>query len=328
MRPRIFSGMQPTGNLHIGNYLGALKTWAAVQDDYESFFGIVDLHAITIYQDPKELKERSEQVAALYLAAGIDPEKSAIFVQSAVPAHVELGWIFTCVTPFGWLNRMTQFKSKSEKQDVVGTGLFCYPVLMAADILLYQAKIVPVGDDQSQHLELARDIAQRFNSLYGDTFIVPETKLPTVGARIMGLDDPTQKMSKSAPGTKHAVNLLDPPKRIQKLINSAKTDLNPEVDFSNMGDGVRNLLNIYQAFSGCSNDELEKEFAGNRYGDLKRKVGEMAISHIEPIQQRYHEWMDDRAQLHGVLKRSAERASDVAARTMSKVRKRVGLFQG
>lgn len=327
MKPRIFSGMQPTGNLHIGNYLGALKTWAAVQDDYESFFSIVDLHAITIHQDPKELAERSEQVAALYLAAGIDPEKSAIFVQSAVPAHVELGWIFTCVTPFGWLSRMTQFKAKSEKQEVVGTGLFCYPVLMAADILLYQAKIVPVGDDQSQHLELTRDIAQRFNGLYGDTFVVPETKLPTVGARIMGLDDPTQKMSKSAPGTKHAVNLLDTPKRIQKLINSAKTDLKPEVDFEDMGDGVKNLLNIYQAFSGCTDEELQAEFAGNRYGDLKRKVGEMAIAHIEPIQQRYQRWMDDRGALREVLARSAERAAEVAAGTMRLVRERVGLVQ-
>jgi len=200
--------MQPSGNLHIGNYLGALKTWARIQYDYEPIFCVVDQHAITVYQEPKGLQEKIEDVAALYVAAGIDPEHSAVFVQSSVAAHVELAWVFTCVTPMGWLSRMTQFKAKSETQESVGTGLFVYPALMAADILLYQAQVVPVGEDQAQHLELTRDIAQRFNSVYGETFIVPKTELPVVGERIMGLDDPTQKMSKSAPGSNHAISEL------------------------------------------------------------------------------------------------------------------------
>src|SRR5579885_645909 len=199
MRTRVFSGMQPTGNLHIGNYLGALKNWVRIQHEYECIFCIVDLHAITLYQEPAELRGKIEEIAALYLAAGIDPKVSAVMVQSAVPAHAELAWMLTCVTPVGWLERMTQYKAKAAKQESIGDGLLQYPVLMAADILLYQAAIVPVGDDQSQHLELARDIAQRFNSLYGETFVMPATHLPSVGARIMGLDDPDKKMSKSAP---------------------------------------------------------------------------------------------------------------------------------
>src|SRR5690242_20543820 len=210
MKTRVFSGMQPSGNLHVGNYLGALKNWVRIQNEYECIFCIVDLHAITVHQDPAELRGKIREIAALYLAAGIDPKQSSIIVQSAVPAHAELGWMLTCVTPVGWLERMTQYKAKAAKQESVGDGLLQYPVLMAADILLYHAAIVPVGDDQSQHLELTRDIAQRFNSLYGDTFVVPGTSLPTVGARIMGLDDPTVKMSKSETGAHHAVGLLDP----------------------------------------------------------------------------------------------------------------------
>src|SRR5213080_624643 len=218
MKTRVFSGMQPTGNLHIGNYLGALKNWVRIQNDYECIFCIVDLHAVTVYQDPKELRSKITEIAALYLAAGIDPKACSIMVQSAVPAHAELAWMLTCVTPVGWLERMTQYKAKAAKQESVGDGLLQYPVLMAADILLYQAAIVPVGEDQAQHLELTRDIAQRFNSLYGETFRVPSTSLPTVGARIMGLDDPTQKMSKSAGGAGHAIALLDDAKLIQKKI--------------------------------------------------------------------------------------------------------------
>ena len=239
--PRLFSGMQPSGNLHIGNYLGALKTWARIQYDYEPIFCVVDQHAITVYQEPKELQEKIEDVAALYVAAGIDPEHSAVFVQSSVAAHLELAWVFTCVTPMGWLSRMTQFKAKSQTQESVGTGLFVYPALMAADIL-YQAQVVPVGEDQAQHLELTRDIAQRFNSVYGETFKVPKTELPAVGERIMGLDDPTQKMSKSAPGSNHAIGLLDPPSRIKKLIGRAVTDTKPGVDFDDLGAGVTNLI--------------------------------------------------------------------------------------
>src|ERR1019366_8970784 len=224
MIPRVLSGVQPSGNLHIGNYLGALTNWVRIQHDYESIFCIVDLHAITVYQKPDELRASIRDLAALFLAAGIDPKHSRIVVQSSVPAHAELAWMLTCVTPMGWLERMTQFKAKSQQvtqrtsQESVADGLFQYPVLMAADILLYQAAIVPVGEDQSQHLELTRDIAQRFNSLYGETFVMPETKLPAVGARVMGLDDPRAKMSKSAAGSGHAVALLDPPDRIRKTI--------------------------------------------------------------------------------------------------------------
>ena len=221
MKVRVLSGIQPTGNLHIGNYLGALKNWVEIQSDYESIFCIVDLHAITFYQKPAELSAKIREIAGLFLAAGIDPEQSSIIVQSSVPGHAELSWLLTCVTPLGWLYRMTQFKTKSEKQETVGDGLLQYPVLMAADILLYQAGVVPVGEDQSQHLELARDIAGRFNSLYGETFVMPATHLPTVGARVMGLDDPTQKMSKSATGSGHAINLLDDPKTIGKTLQSA-----------------------------------------------------------------------------------------------------------
>src|SRR3984957_18023370 len=227
MRARVFSGVQPTGNLHIGNYLGALRNFVAMQDEYETIFGIVDLHAITIYQKPEELRAKILEIAALFLAAGIDPKRSSIIVQSAVPAHCELAWMLTCVTPMGWLERMTRFKAKAATQESIPDGLFQYPVLMAADILLYQAAIVPVGDDQSQHLELARDIAQRFNSLYGETFTMPATHLPTVGARIMGLDDPEKKMSKSETGGGHAGSLLDPPTAIRKKSLRATTDSNP-----------------------------------------------------------------------------------------------------
>src|SRR5262250_786667 len=238
MKTRVFSGMQPSGNLHIGNYLGALKNWVRIQHGYECIFCIVDLHAVTVYQEPAELRAKIQEIAALYLAAGIDPKVSTIMVQSAVPAHAELAWMLTCVTPVGWLERMTQYKAKAAKQESIGDGLLQYPVLMAADILLYQAGIVPVGEDQAQHLELTRDIAQRFNSLYGDTFVVPETSLPTVGARVMGLDDPLQKMSKSATGAGHAVALLDAPDKIRKTIMRATTDSNPAVDFASLGEGV------------------------------------------------------------------------------------------
>src|SRR5271163_429569 len=277
MKSRVLSGVQPSGNLHIGNYLGALANWVKIQYDYESIFCIVDLHAITVYQDPDELRAKVRELAALFLASGIDPKHSRIVVQSTVAAHAELAWMLTCVTPMGWLERMTQFKAKSAAQESVGDGLFQYPVLMAADILLYQAAIVPVGDDQSQHLELTRDIAQRFNSLYGDTFVVPATHLPTVGARVMGLDEPDKKMSKSAPGTGHAISLLDPPEVIRKKILRATTDSNPAVDFETMGPGVQNLLTIFQAFTDTPASEVRAHFEGMRYGDLKKQVAESVI---------------------------------------------------
>ena len=320
--------MQPSGNLHIGNYLGALKTWSQLQYDYEPIFCIVDHHAITVYQEPKELQEKIEDVAALYVAAGIDPKHSAVFVQSSVPAHVELAWVFTCVTPMGWLSRMTQFKAKSEQYDSVGTGLFVYPVLMAADILLYQAQIVPVGEDQAQHLELTRDIAQRFNTVYGETFIVPETKLPAVGARVMGLDDPTQKMSKSTPGYGHAVGLLDPPSRIKKTIARAVTDSKSGVDFDDLGPGVANLLNIFQAFHGWTNEQIKSHFADMRYGDLKKQVAEAVVSHLEPIQQKYNELTSDRGAIREILRDGAERVAPLAESTMTLVRGKTGLYRG
>src|ERR1700742_2922002 len=237
MKSRVLSGVQPSGNLHIGNYLGALANWVKIQYDYESIFCIVDLHAITVYQKPDELRAKIRELAALFVACGIDPKHSRIVVQSSVPAHTELAWMLTCVTPMGWMERMTQFKAKAAAQESVGDGLFQYPVLMAADILLYQAAIVPVGEDQMQHLELTRDIAQRFNAMYGETFVMPATKLPARGARIMGLDDPTAKMSKSATGPGHAVALLDPPARIQKTSMRATTDSGSGVDSETMGPG-------------------------------------------------------------------------------------------
>ena len=318
--------MQPSGNLHIGNYLGALKNWVRIQHDYECIFCIVDLHAITLHQEPAELRAKIEEIAALYIAAGIDPKQCSIMVQSAVPAHAELAWMLTCVTPVGWLERMTQYKVKAAKQESVGDGLLQYPVLMAADILLYQAGIVPVGEDQAQHLELTRDIAQRFNSLYGDTFVVPGTSLPAVGARIMGLDDPTQKMSKSATGANHAVALLDPVDKIRKTIMRATTDSLPGVDFDTAGPGVLNLISIYQAFSGEPDDAIKAKFAGLRYGDLKKQVAEMVIAHLEPLQQRYRQITAEPGYLASVLREGAERVAPIANATVDTVKQRMGLY--
>ena len=326
MKARVFSGVQPTGNLHIGNYLGALKNWVEIQGNYESIFGIVDLHAITVYQEPAELRSKILETAALFLAAGIDPKHSTIVVQSSVPEHAELAWMLTCVTPVGWLERMTQYKAKSLAQETVGDGLLQYPVLMAADILIYQAAIVPVGDDQAQHLELARDIAQRFNSLYGETFVMPATSLPLVGARVMGLDEPDKKMSKSAAGSGHAVALLDPIDQVRKKIMRATTDSQPAVDFETMGAGVQNLLSIFQAFSGWPSDKLRAHFGGMRYGDLKKQVAEMVIANLEPMQKRYAEIMDEPGYLTGVLREGAERVSPIAKSTVQLVKERMGLY--
>ena len=326
MIPRVLSGVQPSGNLHIGNYLGALANWVKIQYDYDSIFCIVDLHAITLYQQPDELRSKIRELAALFLAVGIDPAHSRVVVQSTVPGHSELAWLLTCVTPLGWLERMTQFKVKAAAQESVGDGILQYPVLMAADILLYQAAIVPVGEDQTQHLELARDIAQRFNSLYGDTFVMPATRLPAVGARIMGLDDPTTKMSKSAPGSGHAVALLDTPDRIRKTIMRATTDSSPAVDFAAMGPGVANLLSIYQAFADWSDDQMKAHFSGMRYGDLKKQVAEMVIAKLEPIQQKYREITADPSYLDGILHRSAESVLPIAESTVRLVKERMGVY--
>ena len=326
MKARVLSGVQPSGSLHIGNYLGALKNWVRIQNDYECFFCIVDLHAITAYQEPRELQAKIREVAALFLASGIDPRQSSVFVQSTVPAHAELAWMLTCVTPMGWLSRMTQFKAKAAAQEAVGTGIFQYPVLMSADILLYQAAIVPVGEDQAQHLELTRDIAQRFNSLYGETFTVPKTVLPTVGARIMGLDDPTAKMSKSTTGAGHAIGLLDEAAKIRKTIMRAATDSQPAVDFETLGPGVANLLSIYQAFSGTADGEMPAQFTGMRYGDLKKTVAEMVIAKLEPLQAEYRRINADPGYLDGVLREGQARVEPIANEIVELVKERMGLY--
>jgi len=323
MKARVLSGVQPSGQLHLGNYLGALKNWAEIQSNYESIFCIVDLHAITVYQDPKELAEKIRETAALFIAAGINPEESSIVVQSSVSGHAELAWMLTCVTPLGWLSRMTQYKAKAEQQETVGDGLLQYPVLMAADILVYQAKIVPVGEDQSQHLELARDIAQRFNSMYGDTFVMPETRLPAVGARIMGLDDPTIKMSKSATGANHAIALLDGPGVVRKKIARATTDSEPAVDPENMGPGVANLFTIAQA---CDPSTTKNSVAGMRYGDFKKLVAEAVISRLEPIQQKYREITADPGYIDSVLLEGQRRVLPIAEDTIRNAKRAMGLY--
>jgi tryptophanyl-tRNA synthetase len=326
MKARVLSGIQPTGSPHIGNYLGALKNWVRIQYDYDSIYCIVDLHAVTVYQDPAELRAKIEELAGMLLAIGIDPMNSAVMVQSSVSAHAELAWMLTCVTPVGWIERMTQYKAKAQAQETIGDGLLQYPVLMAADILLYQAAIVPVGEDQSQHLELARDIAQRFNSLYGETFVMPATHLPAVGARIMGLDDPEKKMSKSVPGSVHAVSLLDPPEAIRKKIMRATTDSNPGVDFDHPGAGVRNLLTIFQALTGWHDDNMRAHFAGMRYGDLKKQVAEAVIEALEPIQKRYREIMAEPGFVARVLENGAEKVRPIANDTVNKAKKAMGLY--
>jgi tryptophanyl-tRNA synthetase len=323
MKARVLSGVQPSGHLHIGNYLGALKNWAEIQTSYESIFCIVDLHAVTVYQNPKELLGKIRETAALFIAAGIDPQESSIVVQSSISGHSELAWLLTCVTPLGWLQRMTQFKAKAEKQETIGSGLLQYPVLMAADILLYQASVVPVGDDQAQHLELTRDVAQRFNTLYGETFTMPATHLPAVGARIMGLDDPTQKMSKSATGASHAIGLLDEPKVIQKKIARATTDSEPAVDIERMGPGIANLLTIGQA---CDPSITKTSVSGLRYGDFKKRIAEAVIARLEPIQKRFHEITSEDAYIDQVLTTGRDRVLPIAADTVRKAKQAMGLY--
>jgi tryptophanyl-tRNA synthetase len=329
--PRIFSGIQPSGNLHIGNYLGALKQWARLQTEYECFYCVVDLHAITVPQDPQTLREATVRNAAIYLAAGIDLTYSTIFVQSHVPAHAELAWILGCYTPMGWLNRMTQFKDKAAKQqsESVSAGLFTYPTLMAADILLYHADLVPVGDDQRQHLELTRDLAQRFNSLYGETFTLPDAFIPKAGARVMGLDDPTAKMSKSDTSDLHAVHILDTPDRIRKKLMRAVTDSGRDIRFSDETEraGVNNLLTIYQAFTGETRDAIESHFAGKGYGDLKKSVAEATVEGLRPIQERYQQLTAEAGYVEGILAQGAARAAAIARKTLDIVWERIGFLK-
>jgi tryptophanyl-tRNA synthetase len=330
VKKRVFSGVQPSGNLTIGNYIGALRQWVAEQDTYECFFCVVDLHSLTVAQDPKQLRAKTREVAALYIAAGIDPEKATIFIQSHVPAHSELSWLLSCMTPLGWLYRMTQFKDKSGKQqqESVGAGLLNYPTLMAADILLYQTHGVPVGDDQKQHLEYTRDLAQRFNHVYGETFLLPDIILPKSGARIMGLDNPNAKMSKSEGAEGHAIYLLDELNLVKKKFMRAVTDSGREIKFSDSPEkaGVNNLLTIYQAVTAQSQDEIETYFEGKGYGDLKKTVGEAVMEFLKPLQTRYHELADEGGYLDEVLARGAEKANDVASITLSRVREKIGLI--
>ena len=326
MKKRVFSGIQPTGNIHIGNYLGATKHWADKQDNYDNIFCIVDLHAITIPQDPKVLRAKILEVTGLLLAAGIDTERSTVFTQSHVSAHAELAWIINCFTPVGWMQRMTQFKEKSKSQrENVSVGLFDYPALMAADILLYDTDGVPVGEDQKQHVELTRDIAQRFNSIYGETFVLPEPLIPDIGARIMGLDDPTKKMSKSDSASGHAINLLDKPDAIRNKISRATTDSLREIRFDEDRPGVSNLLVIYGLFTGDSRQDIESHFEGKGYSDLKRELAEVVIEGLAPLQKRYAELTANHTYIDSLLTEGADKARPLAEKTLARAKERIGL---
>jgi tryptophanyl-tRNA synthetase len=326
----VFSGIQPTGNFHLGNYLGAVRNWAARQAEKTNYFCVVDLHSLTVPQDPERLRFEIRSMAAILLACGIDPDKSTLFVQSHVTAHAEGTWLLSCVTPLGWLQRMTQFKDKSARQESVLTGLLTYPVLMAGDIIFYDADEVPVGEDQKQHVELTRDIAQRFNALYGvDFFVIPQPVIPEVAARVMGLDDPAIKMSKSLADKRgHAVRLLDDPDEILYAFKRAVTDSGREIEFSDDPEkaGVNNLLGIYQAITGRSQTEVESDFADARgYGELKVRVGEAVIETLKPLQTRYKEIMADTAELDRLLARGAEQARAISQPKVDEMKHIMGL---
>ncbi|HVD03937.1 MAG TPA: tryptophan--tRNA ligase [Candidatus Dormibacteraeota bacterium] len=328
--PIVFSGMKPSGDLHLGNLLGALRPWVLEQRLFRNYFCVVDLHALTVPQDPRALAAKSREVAALYIASGIDPATSTLFVQSHLSEHAELAWILGCFTPMGWLERMTQFKDKSRntKSERIGSGLFNYPVLMAADILLYKTNFVPVGEDQRQHLELTRNVAIRFNRLMGEIFVIPEARIGQMGAgaRVMSLQDPASKMSKSEDSEAGVVALLDPIDRVRNKFRRAKTDSGTSVNLEAPSAGVANLLDIYRGLTGCSDETLRSEFEGIGYGQLKDKVADQAIAALEPIQTRYRELTADPATLDAILRHGAEAARDVAEETMRTVRARVGLL--
>ena len=327
IKKRVFSGVQPTGNIHLGNYLGAIRNWASAQAEYDNIFCIVDLHAITLPIDPKELHDNTRKLAALYLACGLDTHYCKLFVQSHVHEHAEASWIMNCFTPMGWLNRMTQFKTKAgDHADTVDTGLYCYPVLMACDILLYQTHFVPVGDDQRQHIELTRDLAQRFNARYNkQVFTMPEGQIRQVGARIMSLDDPTSKMSKSAVNPASRINLLDDPKTIKQKIGRATTDSERLAKFDSQRPGITNLLTIYQMLTGKSQEDIESEFEGNGYGAVKAAVTDQLVATLEPIQKRYYELINDLPTLESILKQGADEVRPIAQATMRNIKEAVGL---
>ncbi|MPY25833.1 tryptophan--tRNA ligase [Shewanella psychropiezotolerans] len=329
-KPIVLSGAQPSGELTIGNYMGALKQWVALQDSHDCLYCVVDLHAITVRQDPKALREACLDTLALYLACGVDPKKSTVFIQSQVPQHTQLGWALNCYTQMGELNRMTQFKDKSQKHaSNINVGLFAYPVLMAADILLYQANEIPVGQDQKQHLELTRDIATRFNNAYGETFTIPEPFIPELGAKVMSLQDPLKKMSKSDDNRNNVIGLLEDPKKIMKKIKKAMTDSDepPVVRFDiENKPGVSNLLSLMSGVTGKSIAGLEAEFEGKMYGHLKTATGEAVVEMLEPLQVRYREFREDTTFLHQVMREGAEKAQARAEVTVKKVYEKIGLI--
>ena len=327
-KKRILSGIQPTGTFTLGNYVGAVRNWDALQSDYNCIYMIANMHAITVRQTPADLRRQTREAAALLLACGIDPDRSVLFVQSHVPAHAELAWVLNCNTMFGELSRMTQFKDKSAKHgNNINAGLFTYPTLMAADILLYQAALVPVGQDQKQHVELTRDIAERFNALYGDTFTVPEAYIPETGKKIMSLLDPAKKMSKSDENAGAYVAILDGRDDIIRKFRRAVTDSGSDVRFADGKDGICNLMNIYSAITGKENDEIEREFEGKGYGDFKLAVGEAVADALSPLQNEYARLIADKAYLEQIMREGAETASSIARKTMRKVYKKTGFVQ-
>ena len=323
----IFSGIQPTGTFTLGNYLGALQNWVKLQDEYRCIYCVVDLHSLTVRQEPKELRENTLSALALLLAMGIDPTKSVLFVQSHQPAHAELNWLLNCFVPYGELTRMTQFKDKSAvHQDNINAGLFTYPVLMAADILLYGTDLVPVGADQKQHLELSRNTAIRVNNIYGNVFTVPEPYIPKEAGRVMSLQDPTKKMSKSDTNSKSYISILDKPETIVKKFKSAVTDSGSEIVFGQGKEGINNLLTIYSAVTGLSIPQAEAEFAGKGYGDFKLAVGQAVAEHLRPMQEEYDRVSADKAYLEQVYKAGAQRAGEMSRRILQKMYKKVGLI--
>ncbi len=330
-KSRILTGIQPSGDMQLGNYLGAVKRWVANQDIQTNFIPVVDLHSITVKQDPEELRRQTVSLVAMLIACGVDPEKSTLFIQSHVSAHAVLSWVLNCTTPVGWLERMIQYKEKSHNQERVSTGLLTYPVLMAADILIYDADEVPVGEDQKQHVELTRDIAERFNNIYGQAFVLPEAVVPEVGARVMGLDNPLIKMSKSHAHIRgHAISMLDDPKEIERSIKRSVTDSFNEICFSNEKEraGVNNLLGIYQVITQKTEQEVESDFKDARgYGDLKSRVSDTVISEIEPITKRYYELINDPAELGRLIQKGDDSARQYADPKLDIVLDKVGLHR-
>lgn len=323
----LLSGIQPTGVFTLGNYIGAVRNWKQLQEDYDCAYFIADLHSLTIRQDPAELRKHSKEAFALLLACGIDPEKSLAFIQSHVHTHAELGWILSCYTQFGELSRMTQFKDKSaQHSDNVNAGLFDYPALMAADILLYQPDYVPTGADQKQHIELTRTIVNRFNNLYGEVFRVPEPYIPKSGAKIMSLQEPTKKMSKSDPNPNATISILDNPDVIMAKFRRAVTDSETEVAYREGKDGINNLMTIYSVFTGKTIQEIEQEFAGKGYGDFKKAVGTVVVDGLAPVRDEFNRLLKDKKYLEECYKKGAETATYVSSKTLTKVKKKIGLI--